>query len=46
MLLVEWLPQARESLFEIVSYLIERNPYAAEDLHGSIEEKAEALPHT
>jgi|TARA_B100001059_G_C17831425_1_gene584925 toxin ParE1/3/4 len=44
MLLVEWLPQARESLWEILSYLAERNPYAAEELYHAIEETAESLP--
>ena len=44
MLLVEWRPQARESLWAILDYLSQRNPFAAEALYHAIEEATEALP--
>lgn len=43
MRLVEWLPQARAALWEILDYLGDRNPYAAKDLYDSIEKTAEGL---
>ena len=43
-MLVEWRPQALEALEEILSYLAERNSYAAERLQADIEATAEALP--
>ncbi|WP_299314751.1 type II toxin-antitoxin system RelE/ParE family toxin [uncultured Halomonas sp.] len=44
MLPVEWRPQARQSLWAILDYLGDRNPYAAEALYRTIEETTEALP--
>ncbi|MDF3917844.1 type II toxin-antitoxin system RelE/ParE family toxin [Salinicola salarius] len=44
MLLVEWQPQARESLLEILDYLGDHNFYAAEWLQRAIEDTVEALP--
>lgn len=43
-MLVEWRPEARAALFEILSYIDERNPVAAEDLHQAIETAVTALP--
>ncbi|MCE7520236.1 type II toxin-antitoxin system RelE/ParE family toxin [Vreelandella titanicae] len=42
MLLVEWRPQARESLWSILYYLSQHNPFAAEALYQAIEEATEA----
>ena len=42
-LLVEWLPQARSALWEILDYLGERNPYAAQNLYDCIEITAQGL---
>ena len=43
-MLVEWRPQALESLEQIAGYLAERNPYAAERIQSDIEATAEAIP--
>ncbi|PAU75290.1 type II toxin-antitoxin system RelE/ParE family toxin [Halomonas salipaludis] len=44
MLTIEWKPQARESLWTILNYLSDRNPYAALALQEVIEETVQALP--
>lgn len=44
MLLVEWRPKARRSLWSILDYLVERNPYAAAELLSTIRKTVEALP--
>lgn len=42
--LLEWRPQARADLLEIVAYIAEDNPDAAQELTDEIEAKAEKLP--
>ena len=44
MLPVEWRDEARGDLRQIVSYIAERNPDAAERLRAAIEYAAEGLP--
>ena len=39
-----WRPKARRSLWAILDYLGDRNPYAAEDLHQTIKKATKALP--
>lgn len=41
--LIEWRPQARKALRDIIDYLSDRNPQAAETLVWSIEKTAEGL---
>ncbi|WP_206679557.1 type II toxin-antitoxin system RelE/ParE family toxin [Vreelandella salicampi] len=44
MLPVEWRPEARSALWQIIDYLSDCNPYASASLFLAIEEAAEALP--
>lgn len=41
---LEWRPQARADLLEIVSYIAEENPDAAQAIKDEIEAKAVKLP--
>lgn len=41
---VEWRPEARAGLREILSYIAERNPAAAFSLFDAIERSTSALP--
>lgn len=41
---LEWRPQARADLLEIVAYIADDNPDAAQDLKDEIEVKADKLP--
>lgn len=43
-MLVNWKPQAREALLEILGYIDERNPIAAVDLQSAIETAVDGLP--
>lgn len=43
-MLVEWRPEARAALYEILDYIDERNPQAAEELQADIEAATSALP--
>lgn len=43
-MLVEWRPEARAALYEILDYIDEQNPAAAEALYGAIEDAVTALP--
>lgn len=40
MVVVEWRPQARADLLEIIDYISDDNPVAAPELKDEIEEKA------
>lgn len=40
---LEWRPQARADLLEIVAYIADDNPHAAQELYEEIETKAERL---
>ncbi len=42
--LLEWRPQARADLLEIVAYIADDNPDAAQELKDEIEAKAAKLP--
>jgi len=42
--LVEWRPEARAALYEILDYIDEHNPQAAEELQADIEAATSALP--
>jgi addiction module RelE/StbE family toxin len=42
--LVDWRPEARAALYQILDYIDERNPVAAEELHEAIEAAVTALP--
>lgn len=44
MLPVEWRDEARGDLRQIISFIAERNPEAAERLRAAIEHAAEGLP--
>lgn len=41
---LEWRPQARADLLEIVAYIADDNPDAAQELKDEIEAKAAKLP--
>ncbi|MCW8176384.1 type II toxin-antitoxin system RelE/ParE family toxin [Verminephrobacter aporrectodeae] len=41
---LEWRPQASADLLEIVAYIADDNPDAAQKLKGKIEAKADKLP--
>lgn len=41
---LEWRPQARADLVEIVAYIADENPDAAQELKDEIEAKADKLP--
>lgn len=41
---LEWRPQASADLLEIVAYIADDNPDAAQELKDEIEDKAEKLP--
>nr|WP_314575887.1 type II toxin-antitoxin system RelE/ParE family toxin [uncultured Pseudomonas sp.] len=43
-MIVEWRPKARADLWEILEYIDERNPQAADALHSEIERATSALP--
>lgn len=43
-MLVDWRPEARAALYQILDYIDERNPVAAEELHEAIEAAVTALP--
>ncbi len=43
-MLVEWRPEAREALFDILSYIDEHNPAAADKLDEAIDKAVTALP--
>ncbi len=43
-MLVEWRPEAREALFDILSYIDEYNPAAADKLDEAIDKAVTALP--
>lgn len=45
MLLVLWRAKARSSLAEIIGYIAERNPIAAQRLNDAIEQSVSNLPH-
>ncbi|MEK6789084.1 MAG: type II toxin-antitoxin system RelE/ParE family toxin [Pseudomonadota bacterium] len=41
---VDWRPEARAELWEILDYIAERNPRAADDLFFAIESVTSSLP--
>jgi len=41
---VDWRPEARATLWEILDYIAERNPRAADDLFSVIEAVTTSLP--
>lgn len=43
-MIVEWRPEAVADLWEILEYIDERNPQAAEELYAEIERATSALP--
>ncbi|MFZ6776218.1 type II toxin-antitoxin system RelE/ParE family toxin [Undibacterium sp. Ji83W] len=43
-MLVEWRPEAQESLFEILSYIADKNLYASLQLADEIEHATSCLP--
>lgn len=43
-MIVEWRPEAQTNLLEILDYIDERNPQAAEALQADIEAATSALP--
>lgn len=43
-MIVEWRPEAVADLWEILDYIDERNPQAAEGLYAEIERATSALP--
>ena len=43
-MLIEWKPKAREALLEILTYMENRNPSAADDLQNAIETAVDGLP--
>jgi addiction module RelE/StbE family toxin len=43
-MIVEWRPEAVADLWEILEYIDERNPQAAEELYSEIERATSALP--
>ena len=43
-MLIEWRPEARAALREILNFIGERNMSAAESLYASIEQAVSALP--
>ena len=43
-MLVEWRPEARADLWEILEYIDERNSQAADALYAEIERATSALP--
>lgn len=45
MLLVQWQPDAEHDLLEIVSYIAQRNPDAAQRVKDAIEQAASQVPH-
>ena len=42
---VDWRPEARATLWEILDYIAERNPSAADNLFSAIESVTSSLPH-
>ena len=42
---LEWRPQASADLVEIVAYIADDNPDAAQELKDEIEAKVDKLPH-
>jgi addiction module RelE/StbE family toxin len=43
--LIEWRPEARDALRQILAYIGDRNPIAAAELNQAIEAATSALPH-
>ncbi|MEN5032460.1 MULTISPECIES: type II toxin-antitoxin system RelE/ParE family toxin [unclassified Pseudomonas] len=43
-MIVDWRPEAVADLWEILEYIDERNPQAAEELYAEIERATSALP--
>ncbi|MGA3679607.1 type II toxin-antitoxin system RelE/ParE family toxin [Pseudomonas graminis] len=43
-MIVEWRPEAVADLWEVLEYIDERNPQAAEELYAEIERATSALP--
>ncbi|WP_296184500.1 type II toxin-antitoxin system RelE/ParE family toxin [Pseudomonas sp. UBA1879] len=43
-MIVDWRPKGREDLWEILEYIDERNPKAADALQAEIERATSALP--
>jgi plasmid stabilization system protein ParE len=43
-MIVEWRPEAQAALWEILDYIDEHNPQAADALQGDIEAATSALP--
>ena len=43
-MIVEWRPEGVADLWEILEYIDERNPQAAEELYSEIERATSALP--
>lgn len=43
-MLIDWKPKASEALLNILGYIEERNPIAADDLQATIESAVDSLP--
>lgn len=43
-MIVDWRPEAVADLWEVLEYIDERNPQAAEELYAEIERATSALP--